>query len=125
MDIHTSWWFDSVNYLGGKLFLRGYSRYGMQSIYFVVPFVVLVTATGATSIANALKTNGSLLKLNLSGKPVSVSVDVEIVLTFLSLENFIDDAGANAIVEMLKVNSSVMEINLSCKSYIISTFSLY
>jgi hypothetical protein len=65
-----------------------------------------IGAKGAEAIAEALKVNGYMQKLELSSI-------VLMLLIYLLIENQIGDKGAEAIAEALKVNGFIQHLCLS------------
>ena len=71
---------------------------GLNLTYLDMSHKRSISATGATSFAQAIKVNETLTNLNLS-------------------YNFISDAGATSIAEAIKVNKTLTKLNL-CENYI-------
>ena len=76
---------------------------------------------GATSLSDALKSNTTLAKLNLTredkrNNPHLISIDKPLFsILFKSTENIIGSAGATSLSDALKANIALTELDLSCE----------
>ena len=78
--------------------------------------------TGAASLSEALKSNTTLTKLDLSGEDkrkkthkTHSSTNKSSSITYLSTENGIRDTGATSLSESLKSNTTIVEHYLRCE----------
>ena len=73
--------------------------------------------TGATSLSDALKSNKTLAKLNLSGEhkrdnTQMAFINKQVFIVIISTENIIGDTGATSMSDVLKSNATLTKLHL-------------
>ena len=73
--------------------------------------------TGATSLSDALKSNKTLAKLNLSGEhkrdnTQMAFINKQVFIVIISTENIIGDTGATSMSDALKSNATLTKLHL-------------